>query len=235
MPEIYPNTRKILSWAEEDRPREKLLLKGRTALSDAELIAILIGSGTADLTAVDVAKEIMHSVDNNINLLARQSLKDLMKIKGIGEAKAITIMAALELGRRRKDSFQDRKVKINQSSVVYDEMKPYLQDKLLEEFWIILLNKACEAIRILQVSIGGLGGTIADTRVIFKLAIENLAHSIILVHNHPSGQLYPSPQDISLTNDIVKAGKVMDIPIMDHLIYTDNGYYSFRDADKLPV
>ena len=185
----YYNPRKILTWAEEDRPREKLLLKGKSALSDAELIAILIGSGTVKLSAVDVAKGIMNAASNNINDLAKLSIKDLMKNKGVGEAKAITIIAALELGRRRKDTIADKRRKIMGSQDVYAEMRPYLLDLRHEEFWIILLNRANEVIRPLQISVGGVTGTVADTKMIFKMAIENLASSLILVHNHPSGQL----------------------------------------------
>jgi len=229
----YNNSRKILNWAEEDRPREKLLLKGRAALSDAELIAILIGSGTVELSAVDVAKSIMGSVGNNINELARQSIQDLMKNKGIGEAKALTIVAALELGRRRKDVAHEQKQKITQSQQIYDEMRPHLIDLPHEEFWIILLNRSNRIIKPLQISVGGVSGTVADIKMIFKSAIENLASSLILVHNHPSGQLTPSKSDKELTQNIVKAGHILDIPVLDHLIFTDHGYYSFVDEGNM--
>jgi len=229
----YYNPRKILTWAEEDRPREKLLLKGRAALSDAELIAILIGSGTVKLSAVDVAKGIMNSASNNINDLAKQSIKDLMKNKGVGEAKAITIIAALELGRRRQDIAHDKRRKITGSMDVYAEMKPHLLDLPHEEFWIVLLSRANEVIRSLQISIGGVTGTVADTKMIFKLAIENLASSIILVHNHPSGQLVPSKADLDLTRNIVEAGHILDIPVLDHMIFTDHGFYSFVDSGDM--
>ncbi|REA62690.1 hypothetical protein DSL64_07140 [Dyadobacter luteus] len=226
----YFNHHKILSWAEEDRPREKLLLKGKAALSDAELIAILIGSGTVSLSAVDVAKGIMNSVGNNINDLARQTVKDLMKNKGIGEAKAITIVAALELGRRRKDAGAERKRKIKGPEDIYDEMKPYLMDLRHEEFWILLLNQANIVMKAMRISSGGVSGTIADARMIFKEAIENLASSVILVHNHPSGQLVASQADKQLTEQIVASGKMLGIPILDHVIFSDNGYFSFMDA-----
>ena len=229
----YSNSRKILNWAEEDRPREKLLLKGRAALSDAELIAILIGSGTVELSAVDVAKSIMGSVGNNINELARQGIKDLMKNKGIGEAKALTIVAALELGRRRKDFVHEQKQKITHSQQIYDEMRPHLTDLPHEEFWILLLNRSNRIIKPLQISVGGVSGTVADIKMIFKLAIENLASSLILVHNHPSGQLTPSKADKDLTHNIVKAGHILDIPVLDHLIFTDHGYYSFVDEGDM--
>ncbi len=225
----YDKPGKILSWAEEDRPREKLLLKGRSALSDTELIAILIGSGTVDLSAVDVAKKMMHNVGNDLGELARLSIKDLMRNRGIGEAKAITIIAAMELGRRRKDQAPQKKAKLNSSLAVYNEMKPYLLDLTHEEFWIILLNRANEVIRPIKVSAGGITGTTADSRLIFKAAIENLASSIILVHNHPSGQLVPSHADKMLTKQIQEAGRILDMPISDHIIFTDNGFYSFVD------
>ncbi|WP_221393269.1 RadC family protein [Dyadobacter sp. NIV53] len=229
----YYNPRKILTWAEEDRPREKLLLKGKSALSDAELIAILIGSGTVKLSAVDVAKGIMNGASNNINDLAKLSLKDLMKNKGVGEAKAITIIAALELGRRRKDTIVEKRRKIMGSQDVYNEMRPHLLDLRHEEFWIILLNRANEVIRPFQISIGGVTGTVADTKMIFKMAIENLASSLILVHNHPSGQLVPSKADRDLTRNIVEAGHILDIPVLDHMIFTDNGFYSFIDSGDM--
>ena len=219
----------IRSWAEEDRPREKMLLKGRSALSDAELIAILIGSGTVDLSAVDVAKGVMSNVGNDLSELAKLSIKDLTKNKGIGEAKAITIIAALELGRRRRDQITPKKIKLGSPQLVYNEMKPYLLDLPHEEFWIILLNRANEVIRPIKVSAGGVTGTTADTRMIFKSAIENLASSIILVHNHPSGQLVPSHADKLLTRQIQEAGRILDLPVLDHLIFTDNGFYSFVD------
>jgi DNA repair protein RadC len=225
----YFNPHNIRSWAEEDSPREKLLLKGRAALSDAELVAILIGTGTTSLSAVDVAKEMMSSVGNNINDLAKQSVKDLMKNKGIGEAKAITIVAALELGRRRKDSGADQKRKIKGPQDIYDEMKPYLMDLRHEEFWILLLNQGNFVLKVVRVSSGGVSGTIADARMIFKAAIENLASSVILVHNHPSGQLRASEADKHLTASIVSSGQMLGIPVLDHLIFTDEGFLSFVD------
>ncbi|TDE16173.1 RadC family protein [Dyadobacter psychrotolerans] len=230
----YPeNNRKILSWAEADRPREKLLMKGRSALSDAELIAILIGSGTVSLTAVDVAKALMNSAENNIHNLARQSVKDLMKNKGIGEAKAITIIAALELGRRRKDAVPEQRKKITGPRDIYEEMKPYLMDLQHEEFWILLLNRANEVMKPIRISVGGVDGTTADIKVIFKLALENLASSVILVHNHPSGQLKASHQDKILTKNMVEAGRILDIPVLEHLIFTDHAFYSFIDEGDM--
>ena len=229
----YENPRKILAWSEEDRPREKFRLKGRTALSDAELIAILIGSGTTEMSAVDLAKIIMKTVGNNINKLARVSVNDLKKHPGIGEAKAITILAALELGRRRDDIVEKQKRKITDSKSVYEEMKQYLLDKPNEEFWILLLNRANDVMQTLQISIGGISGTVADIKVIFKLAIDNLASSVILVHNHPSGQLLPSAADSQLTRQIKEAGQLLDMPVLDHMIFTDNGYYSYKDEGEM--
>ncbi len=219
----------ILSWAEEDRPREKLLMKGKAALSDAELIAILIGSGSRELSAVDLSKLILQSVNNNLHELAKLSINDLMKFKGIGDAKAISIAAALELGRRRKESEVAKKAKVASSADAYEAVRPYLMDLLHEQFWVLLLNRANEIIRPQQISIGGVAGTVADPKMIFKAAIEHLASSIILVHNHPSGNLTPSQADKDLTKKVKEAGRMLDIPVLDHLIFSDNGYFSFAD------
>lgn len=219
----------ILSWAEEDRPREKLLLKGKAALSDAELIAILIGSGSRNLSAVDLSKLILQSVNNNLNELAKLSINDLMKFKGIGDAKAISIAAALELGRRRKESEVIKKTKVGSSNDAYESIRPYLMDLMHEQFWVLLLNRANEIIRPVQISIGGVAGTVADPKMIFKAAIEHLASSIILVHNHPSGNLSPSQADKELTKKVKLGGQTLDIPVLDHLIFSDNGYFSFAD------
>lgn len=227
------NPRKIKTWAEEDRPREKLTKLGRTALTDAELIAILIGMGTVELSAVDVANLVLQSANRKLNELARMSMKDLMKIKGIGEAKAITIIAALELGRRRKENEVDKKRRITSAADAYDEIKPYLLDKQHEEFWILLLSRANEVMRIVQVSSGGVAGTVADPKIIFKHALEILSSSIILVHNHPSGNLTPSQADKDLTKKLKEAGRMLDLPILDHLIFTDNAYFSFADEGIL--
>lgn len=224
---------KILSWAEEDRPREKLLLKGKESLSDAELMAILIGSGTVSLSAVDVAKLVLKGCNNNLNDLAKLGVKDLQKFKGIGEAKAITIISALELGRRRKEAGQNKREKITCASDAFDIMKPHLLDLQHEEFWIILLNRSNAVIKKIFISSGGIAGTVADPKLIYKHALEHLASAIILVHNHPSGNLKPSEADISLTRKLKQAGSFLEIPVLDHLIFTDHGYYSFADEDKL--
>lgn len=223
----------ILSWAEEDRPREKLLLKGKSALSDAELIAILIGSGTKSMSAVDVGKKILNEADNNLNELAKFSVKDLQKIKGIGQAKAITIVSALELGRRRKGEEYKEKVRITSSNDIYQLIKPELMDLQKEEFWIILLNRANRLIKKEQISSGGVSGTVADPKIIFKAALEQYASSIILVHNHPSGNLKPSQADINLTKKMKDAGVLLEIPILDHIIFSNEGYLSFADESLL--
>jgi len=223
----------IKQWAEEDRPREKLMLKGKSALSDAELIAILIGSGTASLSAVDVAKLILQKAENNLNQLARFTLKDLKTIKGIGEAKAITIMSALELGRRRKETEIFQKPKITSSKDAYDVIKADLLDLEYEEFWVLLLNRANQVIKKERISAGGVSGTVADPKIIFKKALDELASGIILVHNHPSGNLNPSQADIQLTTKVKEGGKLLDISVLDHLIFANQGYFSFADEGRM--
>ena len=219
----------IKTWAEEDRPREKLLLKGRAALSDAELIALLIGSGNRHVSAVGLSKEILAGVANNLSELAKLSVHDMMKHEGIGEAKAISIAAALELGRRRREEEGVRKKKITSSKDVYEVLGPRLEDLDHEEFWILLLNRANMIIGKYEISKGGVSGTVADSKIIFKLAIEHLASAIILCHNHPSGNLKPSDTDIKTTEKLKKAGLIMDIPILDHIIIADSGYCSLAD------
>lgn len=219
----------IKSWAEEDRPREKLLLKGKAALSDAELLGILIATGIQKMTAVDIAKVILQSVQNDLNQLGRLSVKDLAKFKGIGEAKAITIVSALELGRRKKETETSTRPRIKCSEDAYEVLKPHLSDLSHEEFWIILLNRANDVIKCEKVSSGGVSGTIADPKMIFKIALEHLASGIILAHNHPSGNLNPSQADRDLTQKLKAAGNSLDISVLDHLIFTDKKYYSFAD------
>jgi DNA repair protein RadC len=228
-----PSAFGIKSWAEEDRPREKLMQKGRAALSDAELMAILLGSGTAKLSAVDVAKLVLNAANNDLNTLARFSIKELMRQKGIGEAKAITIVAALELGRRRKEADAAARVTITSSRDIHNLIRPHLQDLPHEEFWVILLNRANVVMRSVSISRGGVAGTVADPKLIFKEALEQLASSIILVHNHPSGNRNPSAADIGLTRKLKEAGQFLDLPVLDHLIYTDQGYFSFADEGML--
>ncbi len=224
---------KIKSWSPEDRPREKLLTKGTPVLSDAELVAILLGTGTATVSAVELAKRILQTVDNNLHELGRLSAKDLMKVKGIGQAKAITIIAALELGRRRRETDVEEKPRVSGSRDCFDLLKPHLQDLPHEEFWIILLNRANRMIRKYQVSQGGVAGTVADPKIIFKVAIAELASGIILAHNHPSGNLTASQADIELTKKIKEAGKLLEIQVLDHLIVAGQNYFSFADEGML--
>lgn len=224
-----PEVSGIKSWAEDDRPREKLLYKGRQALSDAELIAILLGSGSRDLTAVDLAKKMLAGSENKLANLARMQVDDLKKYKGIGEAKAVTIVAALELGRRRRAETGEVKERISNSRSAYELMSGILSDLDHEEFWIILLSRSHRYKGKLCISRGGIAGTVVDQRLIFKPAIERLASSIILCHNHPSGNLRPSSQDISLTKKVVQSGRMLDIVVNDHIIFCDDGFYSFAD------
>lgn len=219
----------IKDWNPEDRPREKLLLKGTSALSDAELIAILIGSGTANLSAVEVSKKVLQQGNNSLNQLAKLSVKDLMKTKGIGEAKAITIVAALELGRRRKETDQEEKPKIGTSKDAYDQLKGDLIDLPHEEFWVLLLNRAHRVIKKKKISEGGVSGTVADPKIIYKMALEELASGIVIAHNHPSGNLTPSQSDIDLTKKLKEAGRFLEIQLLDHLIIAGTKYFSFAD------
>lgn len=223
----------IKAWAEEDRPREKLLLKGKTALSDAELIAILIGSGSRDETAVELSKRILSSASNNLNQLGKMSIVDLQKFKGIGEAKAISIAAALELGRRRKETDAVKRVKVTASSVVFENMREVMEDLPHEEFWVLLLNRGNQILERVNISKGGVSQTVVDTKIVFKMAIDKLASSIILCHNHPSGNLKPSEADKQLTKKIKEAGRILDLPVLDHLIFADNTYFSFADEGLL--
>lgn len=224
---------RIPQWAEDDRPREKLLMKGRSTLSDAELLAILLGTGTKALSAVDLAKQILQQADQNLNNLARLSVKDLIKIKGIGEAKAISIVSALELGRRRKESVSPGRPRITNSIDVVEIMKQDLIDLNHEEFWIIILNRANYVLRKNKISSGGISGTVADPKLIFKSALDHSGSSIILVHNHPSGNLQPSQADITLTKTLKEAGKFLEIPVLDHIIVSDNSYFSFADEGMI--
>lgn len=219
----------IKSWSPEDRPREKLILKGKSALSDAELIAILLGSGTRAMSAVELAKKVLQPTGNNLHELARLTVRDLVKIPGIGQVKALTIVAALELGRRRKDLESHEKPKISGSREVYDLIKADLLDIAHEEFWILLLNRANRLIKKIQISQGGVAGTVADPKIIFKFALDELASGIILAHNHPSGNLTASQADLDLTRKLKEAGKLLDIQVLDHLIVAGQKYFSFAD------
>ncbi len=219
----------IKSWSEEDRPREKLLQKGYQALSDAELVAILLGSGTRRESAVDVARRLLHSAGNNLDSLGRFSLKKLCEPKGIGEAKAISIAAALEIGRRRKQSAAHEATKVTSSQDVYDYIYPYMADLDHEQFYIILLNRRHTIMSAINISKGGVSGTVVDPKMVFKAAVDNLCSSLIICHNHPSGNKKPSDEDKSLTRKLQDGGKNLDIKVLDHLIITDNEYLSFAD------
>lgn len=223
----------IKAWAEDDRPREKLITKGKASLSDAELIAILIGMGTREMSAVELSKLILQSTGNNLNELAKMGVAELMKFKGIGEAKAISIVAAMELARRRKDSDPVKKDKIKYSKEAYNILKPFLMDLDHEQFWIICLNRSQEVVKIIQISTGGVTGTIADPKIIFKHALEHLSSCIILSHNHPSGNINPSQADITLTNQLSEGARLLDMTLSDHIIFTNNGYFSFADQNML--
>lgn len=223
----------IKSWAEDDRPREKLLLKGHTSLSDAELIAILIGTGVQNCSAVDLAKNVLALAENNLNKLGRISLKQFQEIKGIGDAKAITLIAALELGRRRQQSDALQEKIVSNSRQAYELISPNISDLPHEEFWIILLNRRNVVLRQRKISQGGLSGTVVDVRQIFQIALQEQASSIILAHNHPGGTLRPSSSDIQITHNIMKAGKILDIPVMDHIIVTPTAYYSMTEQGDM--
>lgn len=223
----------IKSWAKDDRPREKFLLKGASALSEAELLAILISTGSRTMSAVDLAKVVFKTADNQLNKLAKLSVKDLMKVKGVGEAKAITIAAALELGKRRKEIEMPEKLPLLTSLRIYNHIKPHLYDLQHEEVWLVLFDRTMREIKTTRISIGGTAGTIVDPKIVFKQAIEHLAEQIVLIHNHPSGSLKPSPEDKALTLKLKNAAKLFDIQFVDHLIFTNNGYYSFNDMNEL--
>ena len=223
----------ITAWAEADRPREKLMEKGRQVLSDAELIGILIGSGTRKLTAVQLSQQILSSVKNDLNALGALTVQDLIKFPGIGEAKAITIIAALELGRRRKEQEPAKRTKMLSSKDSFEFIYPDFMDLQYEEFWIILLDRGNHFIRKINVSKGGVAGTVVDVKRIFKEAIENLASYIVMFHNHPSGNLRPSEEDIRITKRMKEAGILMDIKVLDHLIIAGREYLSFIDEGLL--
>lgn len=226
---MEPNTSfPISQWAEDDKPREKLMLKGKQVLSDAELLAILIGSGSRNESAVDLSKRIISSVAN-LKALGKLSLKQLMEFKGIGEAKAVTILAAMELGRRRGSEDELVLDKISSSKSVFDIMHPIIGDLMHEEFWVLYLNNSNKVMYKSQLSKGGITGTVVDSRIVFKTAFEQNAVHIILCHNHPSGILQASDADKQITKKIKEAGKMLDINVLDHIIITENSYLSFAD------
>jgi len=223
----------IKNWSQHDQPREKLRDKGKAALSDAELVAILIGSGTKAESAVALSKRILASTDNNLSELGKLSIKQLTAFKGIGEAKAISIIAALELGRRRRGADALERKKITSSVSVFELMQPVIGDLAHEEFWIVYLNNSNKVIQKNQLSKGGITGTLVDVRLALKTALEVSATAIILVHNHPSGTLKPSQADKDLTTKLKTAGQSLDIKVLDHLIITENAYFSFADENLI--
>lgn len=220
----------IKNWAAEDRPREKMLEKGREALTDAELIAILIGSGNSEESAVDLSRRILKDVDDNLINLSQLSISDLMKYNGIGNAKSVAIAAALELGRRRRYAEATKQTLIRNSKDAFEYFYMHTQDLLHEQFWVLLLNPANRVIKMAKVSDGGINSVYVDNRRIFKTALENNASALMLCHNHPSGSVQPSDADKSLTRNLVRGGKLLDIKILDHIVVGIDNYFSFADS-----
>ena len=231
--ESYTKNMTIKQWAEDDRPREKLLMKGRHALSDAELLAILLGSGTREETALDIAKRILSESGDNLGELARKGISDLVKTRGIGPARAVRISAALELGKRRNESEVLVKEKITCSRDAYEVLRSAMGDQPYEEFWILVLNKANRVIRKCCISEGGISGTVVDPKKIFKIALDHHGSSLILGHNHPSGNIQPSEADQKITRKIRDSGAMLDIAVLDHIIVCDGNYYSFADEGMI--
>jgi DNA repair protein RadC len=223
----------IKDWALEDRPREKLLSKGITSLSNAELLAILIRSGGPNASAVELARQVLKQSGNNLQELGRRNVSELVKHNGMGPVKAISIIAALELGRRRKRSELQDKIRISGSQDVYTFFQPMIADLSHEEFWVLILNRSNRVIDNIRISQGGISGTVIDVRLILKNALDRLASSLILCHNHPSGNLNPSDADIKITSKISEASKTMDIQLLDHIIIADNAYFSFSDEGMI--
>ncbi len=223
----------ISGWQEEDRPREKFMLKGAAALSDAELLAVLIGSGTRGQTAVNIGRQLLNSAGNQLNTLGRMSLEDLRSLNGIGKVKSLRIAAALELGRRRQSEPGRQRIAIQSSRHVFELLQGVLGELSHEEFWCIYLNNANRVMCYDQLSKGGITGTMVDVRLVFRQAIRISAVAVILAHNHPSGTLKPSQSDINLTNKLIEAGKQLDIQVLDHLIITEKAYFSFADEQLL--
>ncbi len=223
----------IKAWAEADRPREKLVEQGRRALTDAELLAILIGSGSREESAVELCRRILHDKGNDLNKLSRLSVSELCRYKGIGEAKAISIVAALELGRRRRERKDEQRPILNSSKRVHEYMEHVYNDLPYEEFWVLFLAGGCKLIAKVLIGKGGNDFTPVDIKQVLRLALEYRTTSIILTHNHPSGTLKPSSMDVQLTNKLNDGAKLFDVAINDHIIFTNDGYYSFRDSGLL--
>lgn len=223
----------LKNWAEDDRPREKLLLKGRNALSDAELLSILIGSGNAQETAVALAQRMLKTVNNNLIEFSKLPVAELKKFNGIGDVKALTIISAMELGRRRRGAEAAQKPLLQNSRDLYEFIQTFLSDLHHEEFVVVFLNRKLALIGYHRLSVGGQSGTVADTKIILKMAIEKMAASLVVAHNHPSGNVKPSQSDIVLTRNLKEACKLVDIVLQDHLILGENTYYSFADNGLL--
>ena len=229
----YATKTTIKTWAEEDRPREKLILRGRHALSDAELIAILLGMGSTEHTAVELAKIILAEVGNDLNRLSKMSINELKKFKGVGEAKAVSIVAAMEIARRRQATERIENIKLKTSNSAYNHLKQFMLDLDHEQFWMILLKRNLEILKTIHISTGGIAGTVADPKIILRHVIENLANGFIISHNHPSGNLKPSDADIRLTRRLKELADLLEVTLIDHIILSDNGYYSFGDEGLL--
>ncbi len=220
---------RIKEWAAGDQPRERMLNLGPKALSDAELIAILIRTGTSELTAIDVAQHVLNRNGNDLDRIGKGTIADLRKVKGVGKVKALTIAAALELGLRRRERGVKDRARIASSAEAYEEVRPLIADLAVEEFWMLVLDRGLRILDRFRISTGGMHGAVADPKVIFKEALDRRASAIILCHNHPSGQLRPSEEDIRLTRKLVEGGRLIEIAVQDHLIITSAGYYSFAD------
>ena len=224
---------RIKSLAEDDRPREKFLLKGKASVSDSELLAIIMGSGNREESAVELARRILKSVENNWHRLSQLSIKDLMKFKGVGEAKAISIATALEIGNRKSQQEVLERQQISSSKDIFEILQPHLSDLPTEEFWAVFLNHQNKILYKTCLFRGGIASSVADVRVIFKTALEHFSTRIVIAHNHPAGSLKPSQQDIAITNKIKDAGKLLEIELLDHIIIAQNKFYSFKEEGIL--
>ena len=223
----------LKAWAEADRPREKLLNLGKQSLTDSELIAILLRTGSQQNSVIELSRKILANCNNDLTELSRLTVKELAREHGMGEVKAITLVAALELGRRRREAEARRKEKITTSQDAIEIIQPHLADLTHEEFWILMLNRAHLLLGKKNVSTGGVSGTVVDPKIVFKMAIEGNASSIILCHNHPSGNNKPSDADIQLTRNLKQAGKTLEIEVIDHVIIAGASFYSFADEGML--
>lgn len=219
----------VKDWSEDDQPREKLILKGKSSLSNAELLAILLRTGTASDNVLELSRKVLQMANDNLVELGKLTLNDFIKIKGMGKVKAITLIAALELGRRRRESETLERKSISSSKDIFELMCPKIGDLPHEEFWLITLNRAHKVIQMNRIGSGGISATVADLRIILKYAIEQQASSIVICHNHPSGQLKASKSDIDITQKVKQAGTIMDIELIDHVIICDSDYYSFAE------